>query len=329
MADRACAELASGGGLMNLAAPQHHRREIELGMLLMTIAMLLFPISDALAKFLTAELTPVQIGAARFLFQSLLLLPVVLVYKGGRLPPPGVRHLALGTLIGLAVIFLFSGLQYLPLANNTALFFIEPLLLTLISAVALREPVTLRQWLAVVIGLVGALIVLRPNWAAYGPAAIFPVAAGAFFAGFLALTRVVGGRDDALTLAFWTGVAATLVLLLIMGVGLIGQEPASARPIAPLMVVPSLGVWPLLLGVGAIAAATNVLTALALRRAGAGVLAPFQYLEILSATLLGWLIFSEIPDLITGLGATIIVGSGLYVFTHQGRRFNPDGPMCE
>ncbi|WP_200250393.1 DMT family transporter [Lamprobacter modestohalophilus] len=296
---------------MNLAAPQHHRREIELGMLLMTIAMLLFPISDALAKFLTAELTPVQIGAARFLFQSLLLLPVVLVYKGGRLPPPGVRHLALGTLIGLAVIFLFSGLQYLPLANNTALFFIEPLLLTLISAVALREPVTLRQWLAVVIGLVGALIVLRPNWAAYGPAAIFPVAAGAFFAGFLALTRVVGGRDDALTLAFWTGVAATLVLLLIMGVGLIGQEPASARPIAPLMVVPSLGVWPLLLGVGAIAAATNVLTALALRRAGAGVLAPFQYLEILSATLLGWLIFSEIPDLITGLGATIIVGSGL------------------
>ncbi|MCF7976945.1 MAG: DMT family transporter [Chromatiaceae bacterium] len=314
---------------MNLAAPQHHRREIELGMLLMTIAMLLFPISDALAKFLTAELTPVQIGAARFLFQSLLLLPVVLVYKGGRLPPPGVRHLALGTLIGLAVIFLFSGLQYLPLANNTALFFIEPLLLTLISAVALREPVTLRQWLAVVIGLVGALIVLRPNWAAYGPAAIFPVAAGAFFAGFLALTRVVGGRDDALTLAFWTGVAATLVLLLIMGVGLIGQEPASARPIAPLMVVPSLGVWPLLLGVGAIAAATNVLTALALRRAGAGVLAPFQYLEILSATLLGWLIFSEIPDLITGLGATIIVGSGLYVFTHQGRRFNPDGPMCE
>ncbi|MCF8004677.1 MAG: DMT family transporter [Chromatiaceae bacterium] len=314
---------------MNLAAPQHRRREIERGMLLMTIAMLLFPISDALAKFLTAELTPVQIGAARFLFQSLLLLPVVLVYKGGRLPPPGVRHLALGTLIGLAVIFLFSGLQYLPLANNTALFFIEPLLLTLISAVALREPVSGRQWLAVVVGLVGALIVLRPNWAAYGPAAIFPVAAGAFFAGFLALTRVVGGRDDALTLAFWTGIAATLVLLLIMGVGLIGQEPASARPIAPLMVVPSLGVWPLLLGVGAIAAATNVLTALALRRAGAGVLAPFQYLEILSATLLGWLIFSEIPDLITGLGATIIVGSGLYVFTHQGRRFNPDGPMCE
>ncbi|MBK5939687.1 DMT family transporter [Halochromatium roseum] len=310
---------------MNLAAPQHHRREIEVGMLLMTIAMLLFPISDALAKFLTAELTPVQIGAARFLFQSLLLLPVLLVYKAGRLPPPGIRHLALGTLIGLAVIFLFSGLQYLPLANNTALFFIEPLLLTLISAVALREPVSGRQWLAVVVGLVGALIVLRPNWAAYGPAAIFPVAAGAFFAGFLALTRVVGGRDDALTLAFWTGAAAALVLLLIMGVGLMGQAPVSARPMAGLMVLASLGVWPLLLGVGAIAAATNVLTALALQRAGAGVLAPFQYLEILSATLLGWLVFSEIPDLVTGLGAAIIVGSGLYVFTHQGRRLEPLG----
>jgi drug/metabolite transporter (DMT)-like permease len=294
---------------------QGTRREVELGMLLMTIAMLLFPTSDALAKFLTATLTPVQIATARFLLQSLLLLPVLLIYKRGRLPAPGVHHLALGALIGLAVICLFSGLHSLPLANNTALFFIEPLLLTLISALALHETVSRRQWMAVLIGLVGALIVLRPNWAAYGPAAIFPVAAGAFFAGFLALTRVVGGRDDALTLAFWTGVAATLVLALIMGLDLLVE----GQPIMPAS-LPVLGVWPLLLGVGAIAAATNVLTALALRRAGAGVLAPFQYLEILGATLWGWLIFSEIPDRLTGIGAAIIVGSGLYVFTHQGQR---------
>lgn len=300
---------------MSSVVRQGTRREVELGMLLMTIAMLLFPASDALAKFLTTTLTPVQIAAARFLLQSLLLLPVLLIYKRGRLPAPGARHLALGALIGLAVICLFSGLHALPLANNTALFFIEPLLLTLISALALRETVNPRQWMAVLIGLVGALIVLRPNWAAYGPAAIFPVAAGAFFAGFLALTRVVGGRDDALTLAFWTGVAATLVLALIMGLDLLVE----GQPIMPAS-LPALAVWPLLLGVGAIAAATNVLTALALRRAGAGVLAPFQYLEILSATLWGWLIFSEIPDLLTGIGAAIIVGSGLYVFTHQGQR---------
>ncbi len=299
-------------------ASQGARREVELGMLLMTLAMLLFPVSDALAKFLTATLTPVQITAARFLLQSLVLLPVLLIYKGGRLPAPGVRHLALGALIALAVICLFSGLHHLPLANNTALFFIEPLLLTLISALALRESVSLRQWVAVAICLVGALIVLRPNWAAYGPAAIFPVAAGALFAGFLALTRVVGGRDDALTLAFWTGAAAALVLVLIMGLGLL----VGGRPIMPPSPL-ALGLWPPLLSVGAIAAATNVLTALALRRAGAGVLAPFQYLEILSATLLGWLIFSEIPDRLTGLGAAIIVGSGLYVFTHQGQRSDP------
>ncbi|MFP4246292.1 MAG: DMT family transporter [Halochromatium sp.] len=298
---------------------QGTRREVELGMLLMTIAMLLFPASDALAKFLTATLTPVQIAAARFLLQSLLLLPVLLIYKRGRLPPaPGARHLALGALIALAVIFLFSGLHYLPIANNTALFFIEPLLLTLISALALRETVSPRQWMAVLIGLVGALIVLRPNWTAYGPAAIFPVAAGAFFAGFLALTRVVGGRDDALTLAFWTGMAATLVLAPIMGLDLLVE----GRPIRPPS-LPAPGAWPLLLGVGAIAAATNVLTALALRRADAGVLAPFQYLEILSATLWGWLIFSEIPDLLTGIGAAIIVGSGLYVFTHPGQPADP------
>jgi drug/metabolite transporter (DMT)-like permease len=71
---------------MSIPSTVQARREVELGMLLMTIAMLLFPVSDALAKFLTAELSPVQIAAARFLFQSLLLLPVVLLYRGGRLP---------------------------------------------------------------------------------------------------------------------------------------------------------------------------------------------------------------------------------------------------
>lgn len=293
-------------------------------MLLMAAAMLLFPVSDALAKTLTAQLTPAQIAAARFLFQSLLLLPILLLVKGGRIPPPGPRHLLLGALIALAVIFLFSGLEALPLANNTALFFIEPILLTLISALLLRERISMRQWLAVATGLAGTVVVLRPNWSAYGAAAIFPLAAGACFAGFLALTRVVARRDDVLSLAFWTGAAAALILVIV-----VASSGAMDGNLVAVTLRLDAAVWPLLIGVGLIAAATNVLTAAALQRAGAGLLAPFQYLEIVSATLLGWWIFNDIPDPLTGLGTAIIVASGLYVFSRGGQVVGDDPDALE
>lgn len=293
-------------------------------MLLMAAAMLLFPVSDALAKTLTAQLTPAQIAAARFLFQSLVLLPILLLVKGGRIPPPGPRHLLLGALIALAVIFLFSGLEALPLANNTALFFIEPILLTLISALLLRERISMRQWLAVATGLAGTVVVLRPNWSAYGAAAIFPLAAGACFAGFLALTRVVARRDDVLSLAFWTGAAAALILVIV-----VASSGAMDGNLVAVTLRLDAAVWPLLIGVGLIAAATNVLTAAALQRAGAGVLAPFQYLEIVSATLLGWWIFNDIPDPLTGLGTAIIVASGLYVFSRGGQVVGDDPDALE
>ena len=86
--------------------------------------------------------------------------------QSGLIPAAGMSSPGVGALIGLAVIFRFSGLEHVPLANNMALFFIELLLLTLISAFGLCKPASLRQWLAPVIGLAGALIVLRPNWAA-------------------------------------------------------------------------------------------------------------------------------------------------------------------
>jgi len=294
--------------VLNPAPP----RRTELGMLLMALAMLLFPVSDALAKSLAAAgLSPGQVAASRFLIQSLLLLPVLVLRRRALPTPPGWRHLALGALIALAAMLLFWGLKYLPLANNTALFFVEPILLTLISALLLREDIDGHQWAAVAIGLGGALIVLRPNWAAYGPAAVLPVAAGACLAAYMALTRVVAAREDALTLAFWTGVMAALVL---GGALLLG----SAADLSVLELRrPRPDLWLPLAGVGAVAAVTNVLTAAALRRAAAGVLAPFQYLEIVGATALGWLMFGEIPDLLTGAGALTIIGSGLYVFSHN------------
>lgn len=289
------------------------RSDVEIGMLLMAFAMLLIPGIDAIAKLLSGTVSPAQIAWGRFVFQTLLLLPVILLtgrpVRSARL---GV-HACRGALIATAIVLLFWALRYLPIANAIAIFFVEPLILTLFSALFLRESVGARRLVAVAVGLLGAMIVIRPSWEAFGWAAVLPLGTAICFAGYLTLTRHVAGNEDVLTIQLWAGIFAALVLsaVLMMG-GATGVEViAPAWPTA----------WELgMLGaLGLIATVGHVLIALALRHASASILAPFQYLEIFSATVLGFVLFGDFPDAVTWLGTSIIVASGLYVFLRERR----------
>lgn len=287
------------------------RTHVETGMLFMVVAMLVVPGMDALAKLLTDTLSPGLITLARFLFQTLLLLPLMLVLRR----PLGTRRLGLhavrGSLIALATLLIFWAFQYLPLANAIAIFFVEPLLLTLLSALFLHEKVGPRRLTAVAVGLVGALIVIRPNWQAFGWAAVLPLGTAVCFAGYLALTRHAAAEEEALSMQFWVGLCATLVLVVALAVG-------SLLDVSLLAVsMPVMADWPLLVGVGAFSTVSHVLIAVAFRRASASLLAPFQYLEIVSATLLGYLVFGDFPDALTWVGTVIIIGAGLYVFFRE------------
>lgn len=294
-----------------------HDRDAARGMALMIVAVLIIPGMDAAAKYLSATLSPVQIGFLRYLVQSVLLLTIVTVLRRSLTTPAMLRAMGRfafgGMCIAIASVTLFWGLQYLPLANAIAIFFVEPLILTILSAVFLGEKVGWHRSLAVAVGLVGALIVIRPNFAMFGWASVLPLIAATAFAALMATLRAMPAGLDTLRIQTVTGLFATLLLGALLLTGhLAGVELLSYT-------APSAWEWSLLLAVGVVATAVQAMMTLAVRLAQASLLAPFQYLEIISATIYGYLIFDEFPDGLTWLGTAVILTAGLYV-VHRERR---------
>ena len=289
-------------------------RPIESGIAIMSAAMLLAPGQDALAKLLGATLSPGEITFVRFAIQTAILASVLAVRGRLRFPRAELRLLALsGLFLAGAILLMVWAVQTLPIANAIAIFFVEPLILTLLGAVVLREPVGWRRFGACAIGLVGALVVIRPNWALFGWPALLPLCTAVLFASYLTVTRRMGSTLTGMVMQTWAGMFAALYL----GVALL---LGSAGGLAPFAVRwPDAQAWGLLVLLGVASGTVHVLVATALTRAAASIIAPFQYLEILSATALGYLLFDDFPDALTWLGTAIILASGLYVF-HRERR---------
>jgi len=283
--------------------------ETTFGMALMVGAMILVPGLDTLAKLLVERLSPAQVAAGRFLMQSLILLPILLVVAP--IGPPTRLHLLAGTLLGLALLCLNTALTVLPVATAIAIFFVEPLILTLLAALLLGERLGWRRLGAVGVGLIGAMMVLRPNLAAYGAAAAWPLATAVLFAGYMLTTRVMTRRGSRLALQFWLGAVAALVLSLAAG------GAALADPGGGVLLWPTGREMALFAAMGLLAALAHGMIIAAVARVEAGVVAPFQYLEILSATALGWLVFGDFPDAATWAGTGLIVSAGVYVFHRE------------
>ena len=282
-------------------------------MLMMIIAMLMLPGIDAIAKWLSGSVSPGQVTWSRFFFQIIIMFPLLLKTRGPWLTPALALHAARGSLIAFATLFFFSGLAYLPMADAIAIFFIEPLLVTLLSALFFGEAIHWRRISAISLGFVGALIIIRPTFAQVGYAALYPVGAAFCFSFYIVLTRKLVRHEDPIRLQFFAGVFGCLVMSIALGYGTsVDIEILAAA-------WPSTNHWLLLGGLGLIATGCHLLVTYAYRLASIGVLAPFQYVEIIGATVLGLVIFNEFPDAITWVGVSIIVGSGMYVFHREAR----------
>lgn len=280
-------------------------------MALMLVAMLVLPGIDAIAKWLSDAISAGQVAWSRFFFQTLLMLPLFLRTRGTIFTRALPLHALRGALIALATLLFFSALKYLPLADAISIFFVEPLILTLLSALFLGEAVGWRRLSAVAVGFVGALIVIRPGFGVLGLPALLPLGTALSFAVYLILTRKLAQHEYPERMQFYAGLFGALVMTLALAAG-------GAADIAVLSFVwPDLSQWCLLAGLGVIATAGHLLVVHAFRRAPAGLLAPFQYVEIVGATILGLVFFGDFPDALTWLGVAIIVGSGLYVFHRE------------
>ncbi|MGI9478398.1 MAG: DMT family transporter [Hyphomicrobiaceae bacterium] len=281
------------------------------GMVLMILAMLMLPGIDAVAKLVSGSISAGQAAWARFLFQVLLLAPFVLWQGQLRWGAHMWAHAARGFLIALATLLFFSALKVMPLADAIAIFFVQPFIVTLLAALLLGEAFGWRRMLAIAIGFSGALLIIKPSYDVFGATALLPIGTAFSFALYVILTRWLVRTVSPLTMQFLAGIFGLLTMSIALAVG----GAYGIDVIAP--VWPSATEWQLLALLGIIATTGHVLVVMAYARASVAVLAPFQYLEIVSATTLGFVLFGDLPDPLTWVGIAIIVASGLFVFYRE------------
>lgn len=273
----------------------------------------LAPGIDIFAKLATQTMPPGQVALARFSVQAVVLWPLIAALGRLRFMTPRALglHALRGLLMSIATTAFIAAISRMPVADAISIFFVEPLILTLLSAWLLKEPVGPRRIAACLAGFVGALIVVRPSFQDLGWVATLPLVTAVTFAFYLLLTRHMAPREDPLTMQATSGVFGMIFVGLALAVGSQMGLPAFDP------VWPAGRDWALLAGVGVMATASHLLLVYAFRLAPASILAPLQYLEIIAATAFGFWVFGDFPDAVKWLGIAIIVGSGLYVFMRE------------
>ena len=284
-----------------------------LGILLVLLAMSIVPAMDGIAKHLGETYSVFEITWARFFFHFLILCPIVFWRYGRRafhVPRFGLQVFRGGLLL-LATICFFASLQWLPMADTLSLFFISPLIVTGLSPWLLGEQVGVRRWSAVVVGFIGALIIVRPGIGVFEWASLFGLGSGACYAAYIIITRKLSGTAPPLvTLAFTAMLGAVALSVMV-----------------PVVWIPpaDLATWGLMVALGVIAATGHFLLIVAYERAPAPVLAPYHYSEIIMTTIIGYAVFSDFPDRWTLLGIAVVVGSGIYISLRE----KPKKPVIE
>lgn len=273
------------------------------------------PAIDVFGKLATEEIPAAEITFARFLLQTLLLAPIVIWRRAFTAMPlrDALMHAARGILMAVATVFFFEALRFMPIADAIAIFFVEPFLLILLGAWLLGEQVGWRRYAACAVGFIGALIVIQPSYEELGWTAALPLGTALTFAFYMILTRHLAPRSDPFAMQTYAGIAGAVFMAGVLWIGE-GTGDPTFDPVWP----SPYFMW-LLLGVGVVATSSHLLIVFASRFAPASVLAPLQYLEIVAATIYGYLIFGDFMSLDKWLGVAIIIGSGLFIFWRERR----------
>ena len=275
------------------------------GMLMVMSAVAIFSVTDVLSKYLTRNYPVAQVVWARYAFH-LLLAVVVLGPRCGlalvRTARPRAQILR-GLTLTLASILFISALKYLPLAESTAIAFIAPLLVTLMSVLFLKEKVELARWVAVCCGFVGVLFIIRPGGNVFSWAVLLPLGNAIAFAAYQILTRRLAGLESPYVSFFYSGLIGTLILSATLPYSWV--MPQSAFDAAAFIVLGMLA------GIG------HLILIKAYDHAPASRLAPFGYSQLIWVMVIGYVAFGDFPDHWSLVGIVILVASGIYTATHQ------------
>lgn len=285
---------------------EQRRRLVGIGLMLGAVAC--FACLDASAKWINRSTDPLQTAAIRYIGSFLLVgLFFNPVSRAGLLRTRNLRLQAARALcLVAATICSFFALKFLRLTEATSITFSSPLIVALLAGPILGERIGGRRLAAVLTGFAGVLVITRPGLGGVHAAAFLALGAACANALYSMATRLVAANDPSETTLFYTGLVGSAVFL----------------PVLPFVWVwpASSSIWMLLVGLGLFGALGHWLLILAHRRAPASVLAPFFYVQLLWATLLGFLVFGESPDRWTILGGAVVMASGLYLVFHERRK---------
>ena len=286
---------------------------VTLGILFMLAFAIIGPLIDLFAKLASAEVPIGQIILSRFILQGFVLLPVAIILSLAHRPTfkEFQMHFLRATLILIGTGSFVSAIKYMPLADAMAIFFVEPFMVTLLGGFVLGETVGYRRLIACLIGFFGALFIIKPSFSLFGMVAFLPLLTAFSFTFYIFITRKMAQNMHPVTLQAYTALAAVIILLPII----IWANGTNIELLDP--ITPSLKAIFLLLGVGIAAIIAHLFITFALSMAPATIIAPLQYFEIVTATLFGYLFFSDFPDKWTFLGVFIIILSGVYVILRE------------
>jgi drug/metabolite transporter (DMT)-like permease len=272
------------------------------GAVLVVLATVLFGVMDTVAKLLTERYDPTQVVWARYTGQTLIVLATVLpnvaaVARTSNLP----LQLARSILMFGATLSGFIAFSLLPLATAVAVFQVAPLVMTAMAAIWLHEAVGPRRWLGVAVGFCGALIIVRPGTSVFDPAALLPLFGAFCYAGNTVMTRLLAADGNRTTLLYSAAVGTVVSSLWMPFV----------------WVTPGLVDALMMAAMALVGAGGQLLLIRAFAAAEASALAPFTYASMIVSAAFGYAVWSDVPDLPTIVGATVIVASGLYVWHRE------------
>ena len=278
------------------------------GIFFIVLATAFFVTMNAGVKLLRPHLPTVELIWARTLGHTLFIFAIFGPGHGWwrllRTRKPGAQ-LARSLLLLASTSFFFTALGWVPLAEATAVSFTSPLVVAALAGPMLAERVGLGHWLAIAAGLAGALIVIRPGVAGANPSLGLVIASSCCYAVYQILTRRVAGHDRPETSVTYSALVGTLVLSVV--VPFFWRTPDR------------LSHWLILVVIGLLGGLGHYFVAQALRWGPASVIAPFHYVQLVGAAVMGYVAFADVPSVWTWIGAAVIVVSGLYIAWRETR----------
>src|SRR3954453_11866243 len=283
-------------------------RDLLLGVLFICLSGVTSPLMNGFAKLLGESYSSLQVSWARA-FGHVMFMLIAFVPRFGlrmlRTRRLG-RHLVRSSCLFISNLAYFIAIGFIPIGKAASINMIGPLLVAALAWPMLGERTNPGRVIAVLIGFLGVLVIIRPGSEVFHWAALIIIFSALMNAFYQIFTRAIADTEAAETSAIYSSVVGAFGMLLVLP--LVWRTPSSLADVA------------LLCSMGVLGAISHYFVALALGFAPANIVTPFQYVQMLGSVLVGYLLFGDLPDALTWLGAAIVIGSGLYVGWTQTRR---------